>query len=101
MKGLETSRDQFVTKLKERLDAWNSRVAKWEKTAKAARSEQIDEYRSRRDAALYNLTLLENASDSAWEDIAIGADEAWQRMEKAFDQARAHFERSPRKEAST
>ena len=98
MKGIETSRDQFVARLKERLDAWNGRVAKWEEAAKAKRSEQLAEYRSRRDAALYNLQLLENASDAAWEDIAIGADDAWQRMEKAFKQARAHFEKSPGKE---
>ena len=98
MKGIETSRDQFVAKLKERLDAWNGRVAKWEEATKSKRSEQLAEYRSRRDAALYNLQLLENASEAAWEDIASGADDAWQRMEKAFKQARVHFEKSPGKE---
>jgi hypothetical protein len=95
MKGVENSRDQFVARLKERLDAWNGRIAKWEKSASAARSEQLAEYRSRRDAALYNLKLLEDASGAAWNDVAAGADDAWQRMEKAFDQARVHFEKAP------
>ena len=95
MKGVETSRDQFVAGLKDKLDTWNGRIAKWEATAKAERSERLAEFRSRRDAALYNLQLLENASDAAWEDIAMGADDAWQRMEKAFKRARVHFEKSP------
>jgi hypothetical protein len=95
MKGAENSREQFVSKLKERLDACNTRVAKWEETLSAARSEQVAEYRSRRDAALYNLALLEGASEAAWDAVAAGADDAWQRMEKAFDQARMHFEKSP------
>ena len=94
MKGIEASRDQFVAKLKERLGTWNARVAQWEQTAAAACSEEIAEYRSRRDAALYNLVLLEKAGEAAWEDVAIGTDEAWQRMEKAFDQAKARFEKS-------
>jgi len=96
MKGIE-NRDQFVAKLKERLDAWNARVGKWEEASRSARNEQIAEYHSRRDAALYNLKLLEGASSAAWADIAAGADDAWNRMEKAFDEARVHFEKTSRK----
>lgn len=96
MKGIENSREQFVAKLKERLDTWNASIAKWEKSAAAARSEQLAEYRSRRDAALYNLKLLEGATGAAWTDVAAGADEAWERMQKAFDQARVHFEKEQR-----
>jgi hypothetical protein len=95
MKGIE-NRDQYVARLKERLDAWNARVAKWEQATQAARSKQLAEYRSRRDAALYNLTLLEKATSAAWTDLASGADAAWERMEKAFDEARAHFEKAPK-----
>jgi hypothetical protein len=97
MKGIGNSREQFVAKLKERLDAWNARAAKWEELSATARSEQLAEYRSRRDAALYNLKLLEGATGAAWAEVAAGADDAWQRMEKAFDLARVHFEKSPRK----
>ena len=93
MKWIENSRDQFVAKLKERLDTWNARIAKWEASAQAKGSEHLAEYRSRRDAALYNLKLLEGATGAAWTDVASGADDAWQRMEKAFEEARAHFER--------
>ena len=101
MKGIE-NRDQYVAKLKERLDAWNARAAKWEQASKEARNKQLGEYRSRRDAALYNLKLLEGATGAAWADIAAGADDAWQRMEKAFDEARVHFEKgAPAPKATT
>ena len=97
MKAVE-NRDQYVAKLKERLDTWNARVSKWEQACQSARNEQIAEYHSRRDAALYNLKLLEGATSAAWTDIATAADDAWSRMEKAFEEARTHFEKSPRKE---
>lgn len=88
------TRDAYVAKLKERLDAWNARVAQFEKAAGAAQSRQLDEYRAQREKALYNLKLIENASAAAWSDVAKGADEAWDRMQVAFDQARRHFEKS-------
>jgi hypothetical protein len=100
MKGLE-NRDQYIAKLKERLDAWNARVTKWEEASLAARNEQIAEYHSRRDAALYNLRLLEGATTAAWTDIAAGADDAWSRMEKAFEEARVHFEKGSRRAKAT
>jgi hypothetical protein len=88
------SRDQYVAKLKERLDLWNARAAKWEEATSAAKSKQLAEYRAQRDKALYNLKLLENASVDAWADIAKGTDEAWDLMQGAFDKARVHFEKS-------
>ena len=90
------SRDQYVNDLKTRLDKWNAAAAQWEKQADALKSKQLGEYRDQRDKALYNLKLLENASNNAWTDLAQGADEAWARMQEAFEKARTHFEKSPR-----
>lgn len=88
------NRDEYVAKLKERLDKWNAEAAKWEVRASSVKSQQLIEYRAQRDKALYNLKLLEGASASAWTDLAKGADEAWDRMQAAFDKARVHFEKS-------
>ena len=68
------TRDEYVAKLKERLDLWNARIAQFEKTAGAAQSKQLNEYRAQREKALYNLKLIENASAAAWQDLAKGAD---------------------------
>jgi hypothetical protein len=91
------TRDQYVAKLKGRLDLWNARIAQFEKSAGAAQSQQLKEYRAQRERALYNLKLLENASTAAWQDLAKGADEAWSRIQAAFDDARNHFEKTPPK----
>lgn len=91
------SRDQYVTGLKSQLDKWNAAAAQWEKQANALKSKQLEEYHAQRDKALYNLKLLEGASNNAWTDLAQGADEAWASMQAAFEKARTHFEKSPKK----
>ena len=91
------SRDQYVENLKQKLDLWNGRIAQFEKSTNAAQSKQIADYRARREKALYNLKLLENASTAAWQDLAKGADDAWALMQDAFDNAVKHFEKTPAK----
>ena len=88
------SRDEYVEILKQRLDRWNAQAAQWEKRTDALKSRQLADYRAQRDKALYNLKLLEGASSAAWEEVSKGADEAWGRMQAAFEKARVHFEKS-------
>ena len=94
------TRDEYVANLKTRLDRWNTDVTKWEVQAKSAQADmkkryakQLEEVRERREAALYNLKLIENASSAAWQDFTRGADEAWERMQEAVKKARTHFEK--------
>jgi hypothetical protein len=89
------TRDEYVSKLKAQLDRWNAEAAKWEAQAKATEAKQLQAFRSRRDEALYNLKLVESASASAWQELAKGADVAWDRMQDAFAKARTHFEKAP------
>ena len=93
-----TKRDEYVTKLKGQLDRWNAEMAKWEAQAKVSQAdakkrfeEQLVLLREQREKALYNLKLLEGASNAAWADFSRGADEAWDRMRGAVDKARTHF----------
>lgn len=95
-----TTRDEYVSKLKGQLDRWNADMAKWEVQAKAAQAdakkrfeEQLNLVRAQREKALYNLKLLEGASNAAWSDFTRGADEAWDRMRAAIDKARTHFDK--------
>ena len=94
------NREEYVQKLKSQLDQWNAEAAKWEAKAKGAQATMQQEYEkqlgmlnSRRDEALYQLKLLQGASNDAWQDMMRGADQAWKNMHEAFNRARSHFEK--------
>ncbi len=93
-------RDEYVQKLKAQLDQWNTEVRKWEEKAKTAQAgmaaeyqKQLESLRSRREEALYQMKLMQNASADAWSDLMRGTDEAWKNMREAFDKARSHFDK--------
>jgi hypothetical protein len=94
------TRDEYVQKMKEQLDQWNAEAAKWEAKAKEAQAsmkaeyeKQLNQLHSRRDEAMYQLKLLQNASASAWQDMMKGSDQALKSMQEAFIRARTHFEK--------
>ncbi len=91
------SRDEYVNDLKERLDRWNLEAEKWEARVQRARDDQLAAFQARRDEALYQMKLLEKASSAAYDDVARGAEKAWKELAAAFESARVHFEKSPRK----
>ncbi|MDA1118547.1 MAG: hypothetical protein O2979_11225 [Proteobacteria bacterium] len=93
-------RDEYVKKLKTQLDQWNAEAAKWQAKADAAQATMKQEYESqlntlhsRRDEAMYQLKLVQNASTDAWQDMMRGADQAWKSMHDAFNQAKSHFDK--------
>jgi hypothetical protein len=94
------NRDEYVRKLKTQLDQWNAEAAGWEAKAREAQAHMKAEYEKqlaavngRRDEALYQLKLLQNASLDAWQDMMRGTEEAWKNMHEAFGKARSHFEK--------
>jgi hypothetical protein len=99
--GAMKTREEYVSQLKNDLDRWNAEVAKWETQAGKAKADmkkgyakQLETLQKRREEALYNLKLVENASATAWSDLAAGADEAWKRMREAIGAAKSHFEKA-------
>jgi len=94
------NRDEYVRKLKAQLDQWNAEAKQWEAKAQEAQSHMKAEYEkqlaavnARRDEALYQMKLLQNASLDAWQDMMRGTEEAWKNMSEAFNKARSHFEK--------
>lgn len=94
------NRDEYVQKLKSQLDQWNAEAKQWEAKAQEAQSHMKAEYEkqlaavnSRRDEALYQMKLLQNASADAWQDMMRGTEQAWKNMSEAFTKARSHFEK--------
>lgn len=93
-------REEYVEKLKAQLDQWNAEISKWEAKAAGAQAEmqaeaakRLEELRGRRDEALYQMKLMQNASIDAWMDLMRGTEQAWKSLHDAFDRARSHFEK--------
>lgn len=89
------NRDEYVAKLKVRLDQWNADASRWESQARDIKAKQMESFEQRRNEAMYNLKLLENASTAAWNDFASGCDSAWDNLQAAYVDARRHFEKTP------
>ena len=60
---------------------------------KAEAEKQLAALNSRREDALYQMKLLQNASADAWRDLTAGADRAWKELQEAVDRTRTHFEK--------
>ncbi len=94
------NREEYVKKLKTQLDQWNAEVTMWEAKAQGAQASVKQEYEKqlkalhgRRDEAMVQLKLVQNASTEAWRDMMRGADQAWKSMHDAFNQAKSHFDK--------
>jgi lipid II:glycine glycyltransferase (peptidoglycan interpeptide bridge formation enzyme) len=92
------NREEYLEKLKQQLDQWNTELAKWETKTREAQSgmrteyeKQLTAYRSKRDQAIEELSKVQSASGEAWRELARGADEAWARMSEAFEKASSYF----------
>ena len=92
------NRDEYVQKLKAQLDEWNAEAAKWEVKAKAAEEEmkagyekQLALFNQRREEGIKKMKEIQAASSDAWMEMMRGADDAWKRMQEAFNQARSKF----------
>ena len=91
-----TSRDEYVAKLKSRIDQWNTEMAKWEASAKHAQEKyagQLEQLRERRDEALAEMRRLQGASMDAWREMMRGTEAAFKSMQEAFERARSHYEK--------
>lgn len=92
------NRDEYVQKLKSQLDEWNAEAAKWEIKAKAAQDgvksehqRQLALFHQRRDEGMQKMKEIQAAGSDAWMEMMRGADDAWKRMQDAFNQARSKF----------
>ncbi len=95
-----TNRDEYVERLKARLDEWNAELTRWEAKAKVAQTDarieyerRIDALRQQRDSVVDQLSHIQSVAGDAWLELARGADEAWEKMRDAFEKARSHFQK--------
>ncbi len=89
-------RDEYVERVKKRLDEWNADIKKmedaYEKAEAGARlrlKEQIQSLRRHREEAQEQVRRIEDAAEEVWHEIARGAEEAWKLIGDVFARQRA------------
>jgi len=92
------SKDRYVRKMQARLDEWSSEIDALGARAGRATGELKVEYdrqiaglKVKQVAARHKLGEMQQAGESAWEDLIAGADLAWSAMGEAVDSARSRF----------
>ena len=89
-------RDEYVERVKKRLDHWNADIKRledaYEKAEHGARlrlKEQIQSLRRHREEAQEQIRRIEDAAEEVWHEIARGAEEAWKLIGDVFSGHRA------------
>ena len=92
------TRNEFVAKMKQRLDEFNLRLDELEKRGadfnREARDRfdtQMKELKQKRDETFKRLEDINKAGDKAWENLKTGATAAWNSLEESLKKARSHF----------
>ena len=91
-------KDEYTRKMHSKLDQWGAEIdalsAKADQAEAQVRVEyhkQIAALHKKKDEARNQLTELENASESAWEDMKSGVETAWDSIGEAVNSAKSRF----------
>ncbi len=91
-------KEAYEKKMQAQLDEWDADIKKLKAQADKARADaqleyfkQIEELRERQHRAQQKLTEIQQASDTAWEDLRAGAESAWDSLADAMRAARSRF----------
>lgn len=92
------SREDFVLKLKEKIDLWNADFDKLQAKADQASVEarikyqqQIEDLQEKRRGLEEKMVQLRGAGEGAWEDVKTGMEIAWSSMSEALSSALQRF----------
>ena len=97
-------KEEFLDQLKKKVDdlnyRWNIERNKLEaraqhESADAKRifEEKRNALRQFRNNMKSKIIDLEVASENAWDDVKVGAEDAWKALSSAFDKATSHFKK--------
>lgn len=96
---MSQSRDAFVKKMKAKLDEWNAEIDKLEAQSRqkgadvqADYQKRIADLKDKRQETRQKLDKLQDAGESAWEDLKSGVELAAGAMGDALKSARARFQ---------
>lgn len=90
-----SARKEYLNRLKSKLDEWDAELDKLEERSRALQAEtqaryrrQLDEVRQHRDELHRRYQDLQKASESAWDQLRAGAEDAWRTLDEAFRRTR-------------
>jgi len=93
------TRKEFIQQLQERLEEVDGKLSAYEKKARelsrGARedfNEEVTKIREQKEQMLYTLKLLKGATESAFNDLRLGAQRAFREMKASFVAAKEHLD---------
>jgi hypothetical protein len=93
-----SNRDEYVEKMKRKLDQWNAEIDSLEEKTAAARSDVKEKYRAqlqalrgKRDDARARLAQVEAASLDSWEALKEGTGRSWDELRSALQETKDSF----------
>jgi len=91
-------KDVYVQKLKAKIDEWNAEIDKLSAQANQSQAdlklsylEHVEELKEKRNEAAAKLESLQEAGESAWDEIKEGLEESFTIWKDSFSKAKAAF----------
>ena len=92
------TKDQYVEKMKQRLDKWSAEMdvleAKAHKTQEEAKEkyqEQLVALRAKRQEGEEKLKAIQSATEDSWEQLKAETENVWDAFKDSFHAFKAHF----------
>jgi len=89
-----SKRDEYVEKMKHKLDEWNHDIDKLEEKSehlkddvKVAYQKEINSLKQQRETVKGKVNELIHASEEAWDELKVGVEEAWKKFTDAIGKA--------------
>jgi uncharacterized coiled-coil DUF342 family protein len=93
-----TRRDEYVAKMKAKLDEWNTQIDELEAKARQAKAQVAQEHQERivdlkrkRDQAQEKLKEVQEAGEDAWKTLTSGAERVWENMASTLRESKDAF----------
>lgn len=85
-------REAQIQEMAARLDLWEAKARKAKADARIRYAEEIGKLRGKLETARLKLSLFQDTSETAWEDVKSGVESALDDLRSGFERAASRFE---------
>jgi hypothetical protein len=86
-------KENYTAKMESQLKEWEGSIEKLK--SRAGEKTWLDDWKSKKDAALKKLDELRNEGGDRWEVLKMGVESAWDELRAAYETATAPIEDAP------